>query len=1354
MSQFFKQIVEQVKKTPFFYILLGIILFVAFVSIKPGFAFLGWDNYSSYFNIKNNLVKNFFDSWREFRGLGVPSDSESTDVPRQVFFFISSFIIPENILDQLYFVLSMAAGVITTYFLFSTIIHPYEKLRKYADIGGFVAGLFYLFNLHTLSVYYFPITPYVTRYFAIPVLLLAFYTVFTEKHISIKKYAAIIAAVFLCAPSYVIGTVFVTLVMAIGIFSLFQSGFKRVMLVGIVFILLNSYWLLPFFNYTIEKSTIIRLAPTFISANETQLNKPKSFYNPASQLILAPNFFDTEVTNITLDESSFLHPLADIFNTFPYYPIFAIFPLLYITGSVLILIYFKEYKRLLWIPIIIFLYTFFSLKEFSPIGFIYQFLNRFIPYFEVIFRFGDTKFHPYISFSGALAAAFAVTFILNYTSTFKKKDWHQTAYGVLGIFIFLTFFVFRYYFTGEFLGFFMYNKIPPAYKEISAIINNDPEDFRVVHLPYDDYVYWRSYSWGYVGSSFLNYMIDKPLFDKTFEPASMENAHVMQRIQDLLHNSQSLTEVDLKKRSQEFYSLMSMLGVKYIILDETVSATQFPRGMNLWGTFNYPEASIVLQNLENNNLAEKAYVGEVPIREYMEAYDKVFDIDSETEKIIENSVPEQIIMYKLAGRSPKVEFLPKATRVDPNFEHELLSGNTTPEIHTIKNKDKFVIFPFLRKNASLQKNETALELSMNSIPPGAYRFEKPETTGINSYLIELKGYLSGANVVITSYLHYYPTVNGTRFSRKIAEVTAPISEIEKSLTDITDKELLLSDWKNIPQNKITNLRLQINNTIVPVPLLTTSEQTIGYSLIEGEEINIKILKRDTVTEVPLDSIQFTDTKNCYNDALNGYAGTIQVANGEFQVTSQNGSTCFWRDLVSVVDDDTTHIELEVELNGTNSDLDPEFVDKYDFSSKPKLTNTVQNLEKPNTIEICIKQNNIDDCFNTHKLFNIPKEKTKIRVPAVTQVTNVSDMLIFFALKNTQYQKQLLGLQSFVIHAYSPIAEENYSIAEFLNTPAEFEVKENSLTVEIPYTLSPRSYSYNSKTDMLLTSNNPCAEEGTYRTFRTSNDRFVSYLEDCQNRVFTHIPFSSSSFYLWSIDYNLASGQYPKLVLEDGFYKYLGEYISLYQGYPEVSGFKAFQYPELPFQQGITPLQNLPIKNSYTYIYPHPEYNDLKQKDFSIEHFSENEGMMLIEGFDIVELPNYWQNLQIVPAQGTTEIVHSTAVINKYSSILPSLKRVKIGVEGRKGLGALLKFNEAYDRQWGVYGSVLGAVLGQSIEMDHEQCDGYANCFIIPTEFIAEGETVYLYYWPQTLSFIGWIATVITIAVGWKLLGKA
>jgi hypothetical protein len=242
--------------------------------------------------------------------------------------------------------------------------------------------------------------------------------------------------------------------------------------------------------------------------------------------------------------------------------------------------------------------------------------------------------------------------------------------------------------------------------------------------------------------------------------------------------------------------------------------------------------------------------------------------------------------------------------------------------------------------------------------------------------------------------------------------------------------------------------------------------------------------------------------------------------------------------------------------------------------------------------------------------------------------------------------------------------------------------------------------------------------------------------------------------MWSVDYNLASGQYPKMVLQDGFYNYLSEYMSLYQGYPDVKGFKAFQYPEFPFQQGITAFQQLPIKNTYTYIYPHPEYNDAKQKDFTLEQFSENEGMIVVNGFKVVELPNNWQNLTITPVDQPASFAYQVPEVTSYKSLLPSLKKITTNLVDKKDPYVLLKYNEGYDKQWGAYSSVVEAVLGRRIDIQHAQCDGYANCFLLPVEAVAEGKNVYLYYWPQTLSFIGWIITGITIFGAWKLLRRS
>ena len=102
MNLMVEKIFNYFKKRPGLLILSIILLAITAVNIKPDFYLMGWDNYSSYFNLKNNIFRTFFATWREYRGLGVPSDSESTDMFRQLFFLILSPFIQQGLLDEIF----------------------------------------------------------------------------------------------------------------------------------------------------------------------------------------------------------------------------------------------------------------------------------------------------------------------------------------------------------------------------------------------------------------------------------------------------------------------------------------------------------------------------------------------------------------------------------------------------------------------------------------------------------------------------------------------------------------------------------------------------------------------------------------------------------------------------------------------------------------------------------------------------------------------------------------------------------------------------------------------------------------------------------------------------------------------------------------------------------------------------------------------------------------------------------------------------------------------------------------------------------------------------------------------------
>src|SRR3989339_970348 len=96
MLSFIKTILSHTKNTfmksvvqiPFFYILLLLLFIITALNIRSEYALLGWDNYSSFLNIDSNTLRSLFSTWREYRGLGVVSDAEVTDIWRNIYYLL------------------------------------------------------------------------------------------------------------------------------------------------------------------------------------------------------------------------------------------------------------------------------------------------------------------------------------------------------------------------------------------------------------------------------------------------------------------------------------------------------------------------------------------------------------------------------------------------------------------------------------------------------------------------------------------------------------------------------------------------------------------------------------------------------------------------------------------------------------------------------------------------------------------------------------------------------------------------------------------------------------------------------------------------------------------------------------------------------------------------------------------------------------------------------------------------------------------------------------------------------------------------------------------------------------------
>ena len=212
-------------------------------------------------------------------------------------------------------------------------------------------------------------------------------------------------------------------------------------------------------------------------------------------------------------------------------------------------------------------------------------------------------------------------------------------------------------------------------------------------------------------------------------------------------------------------------------------------------------------------------------------------------------------------------------------------------------------------------------------------------------------------------------------------------------------------------------------------------------------------------------------------------------------------------------------------------------------------------------------------------------------------------------------------------------------------------------------------------------------------------------------------------------------------MQDEYLQYVNERISLHQGYPNIPEFKKLSEPEFltSADEIRKAFQDTVFKQAYTYIYPRFDYEDKKDKSFFIKQFTENEGLFTVGNMNIVEMPNSWATLRLQPFDSKT--IYDMPGEFAYKQIIPSLWKIAFVGQEESDKKILLKFNEGYDSQWGVYDGLVNVLFGKSMTKSI-RCDGFANCFEINNKL--NSSNLYIFYWPERLSAIGWGITFATI----------
>jgi len=1309
--------------------LIFLIIILAVISlgiIKPQFYLAGWDNFSSYLNLPNNIFNTIFATWREHRGLGVPSDAEVNDIFRQIFSYVGSFLVGKQLVDQFYFIFMLWGGVLGMYALGREVSRRLKHSINTQELFGFVSAFFYLFNLSTLAVFYFPMIMYITRFFMLPTTIFILLKFLDRQNISKRAYFFYLLILFIGFGSYMVPTIFIVTMIVLGLMFLILSPKKRLIALITFFIALNMYWLLPFANYTIQKGSIVPEAPTFIEINESMLNKPKSYYSFERQAKLRPSFFESLFMNNATNKSQPLHELTPKDEKGLERWILWIFPATYLAGIALTFILKKD-KLLLWFAVTTLTFLILSMKEYSILGSVYGFISDYVPFANTVFRFGDTKFHAIVAFGGSIMSAYFLVWLLtSLENIIRSRILIFLVYLIFWGVIISHLFVYKSYFNGNFVGFFMYNKIPSAYFELAEIINRDPETIRVIHLPFDSHTYWKPYTWGYFGSPFLHFMLNKPIFDRAFEPASMENADIHEKIKDILQMTASVPSDDLlDERASDLYELLSSLSVKYIIDDQTISVYNEARNITYWGTIKPADSTRLLAYLEKKGDLKLVKHFEVDSDDYTSDYAHLYPYNK---KQSDNEYkPRSINLYEIVNRESRIQFLTDVNKVHSSqtFLTPAIRKSLDHYIQRQEYDSNSLIFPFTQSPNETQIENNQIELSFPiKLSSGNYAFEsKSNTDTFRTQLVNV--YIQNMDKLVRVYFEQllFPTIDGTLDQKPKTYETLDLT-VERD------------DYKYL---KVGDSVLSIQNS------LNREVQFLGSVLIRGTPTSISLLYPQNNYNVSSHLVQLEPNPQCQNDALENASLGITGENGILKISGQNVSGCLTTEVYTsqeTINQESriSYVELEFETMGTSRSLDQK---KNIDTGKPKLTQYINDLENPLVMDVCIKPNDSTVCANKTSLFRIKEEKKGYVVPIVGDMAAIDKFFITFAVRSSQRQKYETKTTNIILKTYISSKPENITIIspkEYLN---EYKIEnDNYLRLIIPIAKSNYSQVLNLNNDGFLIRPDPDCEQLTkYKVTKEINEGILNYLVGCRNNLSKNISFSSNNYYFWSVAYKHLSGAIPTLILMDKFNTYTYERLNPPGVNPNNYFSIPWQKPESLLDSTILDKQTISEMISGTqkyivsgFIEPIIDLQDNSNKEFIIEHFSQNEGLIELNNMSLFELPNYWVNSKISPINYQTAKFDSQVQILSYKRILPSLWQVTTKTE--KGGEYLMLFNEQYDDQW---------IVLNIPTIFHARCDGYANCYKI--KLPKGSSSFYLFYKPELLSFVGFAGTTLTAIIG-------
>jgi len=506
------------RRNGFVLLLIIVCLFLAARNYQPETWLSGWDTLHPEFNFSLYFKRIFFGVWQEHQGLGaVASQAHPAELIRMLIYYPLSFFLPPSLLRYCYFFLTLILGPLGIYYFLEKIIIPKNLSRTSRQAASFCGGLLYLLNLGTLQHYYLPLEMFATQYAALGWLFLWASKFFKNGQKKDLLWFAFVT--LLAAPAAHTATLFFAyflglslFIITLVLFSFSKKNIGKGLIILLVTLLLNSFWLLPNLYFIKNHgSEVVNSKIHTQFSNQAFLTGQK--FGTLKNTALLKNFlfdwgeYDNNKGQFVRVFDEWIPHLKKPITIIIGYGIFFI-----VTLGILISIKKKNKYAIALLPV--FLVSFFFIaNNVTPAKIIFSFCQDKMPLFKEAFRFPFTKFSLLLMFSFSVYFAVTLSFIFK-----KTANW---------IVILLISVALGYYmlpaFSGHLISPSMKVKFPLEYFQSFNWLNQQEKTGRIASFPIHTFRGWQYYRWEYEGAGFEWFGLKQPLLMREFDRWSPYN---------------------------------------------------------------------------------------------------------------------------------------------------------------------------------------------------------------------------------------------------------------------------------------------------------------------------------------------------------------------------------------------------------------------------------------------------------------------------------------------------------------------------------------------------------------------------------------------------------------------------------------------------------------------------------------------------------------------------------------------------------------------------------------------------------------------------------------------------------------